>query len=44
MHPAAMSDEELSAYGEEIISDAQTAIMVLIQNLPTSVLKLMTSN
>ena len=44
VHPAAMSDEELSAYGEEIISDAQTAIMVLIQNLPTSVLKLMTSN
>ncbi|MGN0971080.1 MAG: hypothetical protein ACI4OY_03925 [Aristaeellaceae bacterium] len=44
VHPAAMSDEELSAYGEEIATDAQTAVMVLIQNLPTSVLQLMMDN
>lgn len=44
VHPAAMSDEELSAYGEEIVTDAQTAAMVLIQNLPTSVLQLMMGN
>ena len=44
VHPAAMSDEELSAYGEEIVTDAQTALMVLIQNLPTSVLQLMMGN
>ena len=44
VHPAAMSDEELSAYGEEIATDAQTALMVLIQNLPTSVLQLMMGN
>ena len=44
VHPAAMSDEELTAYGEEIVTDAQTAAMVLIQNLPTSVLQLMMGN
>ena len=44
VHPAVMSDEELSAYGEEIVNDAQTALMVLIQNLPTSVLQLMMGN
>ena len=44
VHPAAMSDEELSAYGEEIVTDAQTAAMVLIQNLPQSVLQLMMGN
>ena len=44
VHPAAMSDEELSAYGEEIATDVQTALMVLIQNLPTSVLQLMMGN
>ena len=44
VHPAVMSDEELSAYGEEIVTDAQTAAMVLIQNLPQSVLQLMMGN
>ena len=44
VHPAAMSDEELSAYAKEVLTDAQTAAMVLIQNLPTSVLQLMMDN
>ena len=44
VHPAAMSDDELTAYGEEIVTAAQTAAMVLLQNLPTSLLQLMMDN
>ncbi|MGN1018856.1 MAG: hypothetical protein ACI4O7_00660 [Aristaeellaceae bacterium] len=44
VHPAAMSDEELGAYAEDIASAAQIAVLTVIQYLPTSVLAMMMGN
>ncbi|MGN0779115.1 MAG: hypothetical protein ACI4MJ_08215 [Aristaeellaceae bacterium] len=41
VHPATLTDEELTAYSEEIMEAVQTALMLAMQNLPTSVLMMM---
>lgn len=41
VHPAAMSDEELEAWGAQVAQNAQIALITVVQNLPASVLQLL---
>ncbi len=41
VHPAAMSDEELEAWGAQVAQSAQIALITVVQNLPASVLQLL---
>lgn len=41
VHPAAMSDEKLEAWGAQVAQSAQIALITVVQNLPASVLQLL---
>ncbi len=43
VHPGQMTEEELSAYFEEAMTSAQTNLLLILQNLPTSILQALTS-
>ncbi len=44
VHPGKMTEEELSAYFEEALTSAQTNLLVILQNLPASILQALTDS
>ena len=44
VHPGKMTEEELSAFFEEALTSAQTNLLVILQNLPASILQALTDS